>query len=362
MGQNLPPKYVLHILNTLENAGFEARAVGGCVRDTLLSRRPSDWDVATAAPPEAVAGLFRRTLPTGVRHGTVTVLYGGAHCEVTTYRSDGGYSDHRRPDSVRFTTRLEEDLSRRDFTVNAMAMDSAGRVTDPFGGRDDLARGLLRCVRFAAKLGFGIDGPTLAAALECAPLTAALSAERVADEIMGILASPRPDYVRALTEWGLLSGRVLEGRAAAPRRSLAALPRYARLAHWCAELERDGYIMSTEEFLRSLRLDRRTIRTAAGAARILLSGNHDYKRLLRDFGPDAVRAAFPGSAGLRAVLSSGECWCLSSLAVGGEELRALGYSGRELGEALARLLEHVIDRPQDNKREVLCELAKERKL
>ena len=152
-----PPKYVIHILNTLERSGYEARLVGGCVRDTLLHRRPNDWDVATAAAPEAVTELFERTVPTGIRHGTVTVLYGGSACEVTTYRVEGAYSDHRRPDSVRFTSRLEEDLSRRDFTVNAMAMDASLTLTDPFGGREDLSRRLIRCVGDAREPS---NGPT----------------------------------------------------------------------------------------------------------------------------------------------------------------------------------------------------------
>ena len=168
------------------------------VRDTLLHRRPNDWDVATAAAPEAVTELFERTVPTGIRHGTVTVLYGGSACEVTTYRVEGAYSDHRRPDSVRFTSRLEEDLSRRDFTINAMAMDASLAITDPFGGREDLSRRLIRCVgdarerftedalrmlravRFAAQLDFALDSAALEAIAGCAPLCSALSPERVA--------------------------------------------------------------------------------------------------------------------------------------------------------------------------------------
>ena len=119
---------------------------GGCVRDSLLGRRPSDWDIASSASPEEVLALFPRCVPTGIRHGTVTVLSGGGSVEVTAFRAEGGYSDHRRPDSVSFGCPLEADLARRDLTVNAMAMDAAGEITDPFGGRDDLRRRLLRCV------------------------------------------------------------------------------------------------------------------------------------------------------------------------------------------------------------------------
>lgn len=371
-----PPKYVIHILNTLERSGYEARLVGGCVRDTLLHRRPNDWDVATAAPPEAVTELFERTVPTGIRHGTVTVLYGGSACEVTTYRVEGAYSDHRRPDSVRFTSRLEEDLSRRDFTINAMAMDASLAITDPFGGREDLSRRLIRCVgdsherftedalrmlravRFAAQLDFALDSAALEAIAGCAPLCSALSPERVAAELRAVLASRDPDMVWLMADLGLLNAWLTprEGE----RTHLGALPRCARLAHFCSDLSRCGSITSTDTFLRSLRMDTRSVKTCSAAAEILASGSRDYKRLLRDYGEDAVLAAYPKSRRLRAVLRSGECWSLASLAITGGELAALGYAGRELGEELRRLLEHVIDCPEDNRSEILCKLASER--
>ena len=371
-----PPKYVIHILNTLERSGYEARLVGGCVRDTLLHRRPNDWDVATAAAPEAVTELFERTVPTGIRHGTVTVLYGGSACEVTTYRVEGAYSDHRRPDSVRFTSRLEEDLSRRDFTINAMAMDASLAITDPFGGREDLSRRLIRCVgdarerftedalrmlravRFAAQLDFALDSAALEAIAGCAPLCSALSPERVAAELRAVLASRDPDMVWLMADLGLLNAWLTprEGE----RTHLGALPRCARLAHFCSDLSRCGSITSTDTFLRSLRMDTRSVKTCSAAAEILASGSRDYKRLLRDYGEDAVLAAYPKSRRLRAVLRSGECWSLASLAITGGELAALGYAGRELGEELRRLLEHVIDCPEDNRPEILCKLASER--
>ena len=371
-----PPKYVIHILNTLERSGYEARLVGGCVRDTLLHRRPNDWDVATAAAPEAVTELFERTVPTGIRHGTVTVLYGGSACEVTTYRVEGAYSDHRRPDSVRFTSRLEEDLSRRDFTINAMAMDASLTLTDPFGGREDLSRRLIRCVgdsherftedalrmlravRFAAQLDFALDSAALEAIAGCAPLCSALSPERVAAELRAVLASRDPDMVWLMADLGLLNAWLTprEGE----RTHLGALPRCARLAHFCSDLSRCGSITSTDTFLRSLRMDTRSVKTCSAAAEILASGSRDYKRLLRDYGEDAVLAAYPKSRRLREVLRSGECWSLASLAITGGELAALGYAGRELGEELHRLLEHVIDCPEDNRPEILCKLASER--
>ena len=201
------PAAVEEILERLEAAGFEAWCVGGAVRDALLGREPGDWDVTTSAPPEAVLSLFApRALPTGLQHGTVTVKTGpGAGVEVTTFRRDGEYLDNRHPDHVEFTSSLAEDLSRRDFTVNAIAVDRRGELADPFGGREDLGRRVLRAVgrpekrfeedalrilrglRFAARLGFAIEPETDEAIRRCAPLLKNIAPERIQAELTGIL-------------------------------------------------------------------------------------------------------------------------------------------------------------------------------
>ncbi len=374
-----PPKYVLNILCALDSAGHRAVLAGGCVRDNLLGRRPSDWDIASSASPEEVLALFPRCVPTGIKHGTVTVLSGGGSVEVTAFRAEGGYSDHRRPDSVSFGCPLEADLARRDLTVNAMAMDAAGEITDPFGGRDDLRRRLLRCVgeperrfdedalrmlrtvRFSAQLGFEIEPRTLEAIRALAHLASGLSAERVRDELLKTLRSPAPGLVWQLVDLGLLGACLAPGDASAPREALDVLPIYARLAHFCRDLELGGYIMSTDRFLAALRFDGETLRRTASAVEVLKSGSRDWKRLLRGHGVAAVLAAHPKNRALRAVLRSGECWELSSLAIGGRELAALGYSGPELGRELRRLLDHVIDYPADNRADILCKLV-ERKV
>lgn len=374
-----PPKYVLNILCALYSAGHRAVLAGGCVRDSLLGRRPSDWDIASSASPEEVLALFPRCVPTGIKHGTVTVLSGGGSVEVTAFRAEGGYSDHRRPDSVSFGCPLEADLARRDLTVNAMAMDAAGEITDPFGGRDDLRRRLLRCVgeperrfdedalrmlrtvRFSAQLGFEIEPRTLEAIRALAHLASGLSAERVRDELLKTLRSPAPGLVWQLVDLGLLGACLAPGDASAPREALDVLPIYARLAHFCRDLELGGYIMSTDRFLAALRFDGETLRRTASAVEVLKSGSRDWKRLLRGHGEAAVLAAHPKNRALRAVLRSGECWELSSLAIGGRELAALGYSGPELGRELRRLLDHVIDCPADNRADILCKLT-ERKV
>ena len=200
------PQEVCSLLARLESAGYQGWAVGGCVRDTLRGAVPSDWDVTTDARPERVMALFgKRAIPTGLKHGTVTVCAGETHVEVTTFRRDGTYSDHRRPDAVQFSSSLEEDLARRDLTVNAMAMDLRGHICDPFGGQEDLSRRVLRCVgdplrrldedalrimrtlRFAAVLGFTIEPDTSAALHRRAPLLADIAAERILVEMNKLL-------------------------------------------------------------------------------------------------------------------------------------------------------------------------------
>ena len=137
------PKNVEHIITTLENAGFEGYAVGGCVRDTLLNRNPDDWDITTSASPEQAKKLFAKTIDTGIQHGTITVLLGKETYEVTTYRIDGEYEDSRHPKEVIFTSNLLEDLKRRDFTINAMAYNAKSGIVDEFGGMDDLENGII---------------------------------------------------------------------------------------------------------------------------------------------------------------------------------------------------------------------------
>ena len=197
---------VRNTLECLEEAGYEAWCVGGCVRDSLLGREPEDWDVTTSALPEETMTVFGGdAFPTGVQHGTVTVRRGGRSVEVTTYRVDGTYHDHRRPDSVTFTRSLEEDLARRDFTVNAMAMSLAGELKDPFGGRADLKAGVLRAVgepdrrfcedalrilrglRFSAVLGFSLEKGTGESIRRNRFLLEDIAAERIQTEFFKIL-------------------------------------------------------------------------------------------------------------------------------------------------------------------------------
>ncbi|MDD3368144.1 MAG: CCA tRNA nucleotidyltransferase [Lachnospiraceae bacterium] len=215
------PEKVKYILSVIQAAGFESYAVGGCVRDSLLGREPNDWDITTSAKPEQVKELFRRTIDTGIQHGTVTVMLEREGFEVTTYRIDGEYEDSRHPKEVIFTASLEEDLKRRDFTINAMAYNEEEGLIDIFGGMDDIQKKIIRCVgnakerfsedalrmlravRFAAQLGYTIEDNTKTAITELAPTLQKISAERIQVELVKLVISDHPDMLRVAYETGI---------------------------------------------------------------------------------------------------------------------------------------------------------------
>ena len=215
MQQNIHlPEDVNYIICQLETAGYEAYAVGGCVRDSLLGRKPDDWDITTSATPVQVKDVFRRTINTGIQHGTVTVMIAGQGYEVTTYRIDGEYEDSRHPKEVTFTANLVEDLKRRDFTINAMAYNESSGLIDAFGGLEDLHNGVVRCVgspkerfcedalrimravRFSAQLGFTIEPQTQRAICNLAPTLVHKIEDRLQTDLVMILISPQPDKMR----------------------------------------------------------------------------------------------------------------------------------------------------------------------
>lgn len=215
------PDDVKDIIGTLQKGGYEAYAVGGCVRDSILGRQPEDWDITTSAMPEETKALFERTFDTGIEHGTVTVLRGKTGYEVTTYRVDGEYEDSRHPKEVSFTRSLKEDLKRRDFTINAMAYNDEQGLVDIFGGLRDLESQIIRCVgdakerfsedalrilrgiRFAAQLGFELEENTRAGMRELSGTLTNISAERIQTELVKTLVSDRPDFLREAWKLGI---------------------------------------------------------------------------------------------------------------------------------------------------------------
>ena len=362
------------------------------MRDVIMDIQPQDWDICTSALPEEVMELFPGSRPTGLQHGTVTVIIGSKSAEVTTFRTEGDYRDHRRPDSVTFVSDLITDLSRRDFTMNAIALSADGMLADPFDGISDINKRCIRCVgnpkirftedalrmfralRFSARLGFTIEYDTLSAIEDCAPLASELAPERVRDEVEKILLTMRPETMSAAISFGLMGNYISGTGWKMPNfADIAGMPRKP-LSRWVAfsiMLRKYGYIPSASDFLTRLRLDGRTIRCCTDAE-VLLShepptDSLGWKKMLNRYGVDTVTCAVQAYAvimgidcekELRAVLKSGECFSLKHLAVTGDDLLSLGLKGPELGEMLKFLLDYVMEYPDNNKREILLELAK----
>lgn len=392
MSNITPPKYVLNVLERLENHGFSAFMVGGCVRDIIMGRRPNDWDICTSALPEEVISVFPHSRPTGIKHGTVTVTIHGSSVEITTFRSDGEYKDHRRPDTVRFIGDLKGDLERRDFTANALALPLSGEICDLFGGRNDIEKRLIRCVgdpnkrfdedalrmlrafRFSAVLGFEIEPETLSAIRNNAHLSGELAKERVRIELEKILLSDAPQVISDVIKYGLLCGIVVEDSAIPDLNVLKKLPknRTLRWAGLCALLLNDGVINDAENFLSTLRLDTATLRNCCAGCSIALqkapANKLAWKRLLSENGTETGKCAAAACEALygsgyfkllHSVIRSGECFSLRQLAVSGDDLAGLGFRGTELGGALSILLYHVLEYPLDNEKAFLLDMAKE---
>lgn len=212
----------VNIINKIESAGFDAYIAGGAVRDLIMGKHPHDYDIATGALPSQIKSIFKRTVDTGIKHGTVTVIENRIGYEITTFRSDGEYRDGRHPENVKFITDITEDLARRDFTINAMAYNPKSGLFDFYGGTDDIKNKIIRCVgeperrfeedalrmlravRFSAVLGFGIENATKNAIVKCAPLIRKVSSERIRDELNKILLSDNPERIVILHELGLM--------------------------------------------------------------------------------------------------------------------------------------------------------------
>lgn len=392
MAQITIPKYVKNILLSLQARGHLAYLVGGCVRDYIMEITPQDWDICTSALPDEVLEIFPGSKPTGLKHGTVTVILGNKSAEVTTFRTEGDYRDHRRPDSVTFVSDLMSDLGRRDFTMNAIALSPDGMITDPFGGINDIAHKTIKCVgdanvrfgedalrmfralRFSARLGFNIDYGTLTAIENKAPLVSELAPERIHEELERILLSPRPETMSAVISFGLLKKYIPGAGWKMPDFSAIAGMQKKALPRWAAfsiMLQKFGFIPSVEEFLLALRLDGRTVRCCEAASEMLKlpipENKLEWKKMLNKYGVDAVTCAVTAydaingtcsEKELKNVLKSGECFSVRHLAVTGDDLLNLGLRGPELGEMLSFLLDYVMEYPDNNKREILMELAK----
>jgi poly A polymerase len=403
------PKDVKHIIDVLMENGYEAYAVGGCVRDSILGRVPGDWDITTSALPMQVKGLFRRTVDTGIQHGTVTVMLGRNGYEVTTYRIDGKYEDSRHPESVEFTPKLEEDLKRRDFTINAMAYNDEHGIVDIFDGVGDLQRKIIRCVgnahdrfdedalrilravRFSAQLGFGIEENTARAAKELAVNLKKISSERIHMEFNKMLKSPHPDYFSVadaigimeivLPEYHVMSAEDKAFVGALAKECACQLPeRYAAMLFMSGGYSEEDPADTAKRVLKRLKLDNDTINTASMLLRfgmleitddesrirhiIYETGDKNILRIL-DFRTAYEKCIGNDIADVRRmydicnmIFERGDCVSLKNLAITGKELIAMGVpAGRQMGEILNSLLMLVLDNPQLNDREQLSKEA-----
>lgn len=434
------PKQVKKIIETLEQAGYEAYAVGGCIRDSVLGRKPNDWDITTSARPLETKALFRRTVDTGLKHGTVTVLMDGEGYEVTTYRIDGEYEDGRHPKEVLFTSDLVEDLRRRDFTINAMAYNEKDGMVDAFDGMGDMERRIIRCVgdagerftedalrilravRFSAQLGFSIEEKTREAVMHLAGNLAKISAERIQTEMIKLLVSPHPEELRTAWEMGITAVILPEFDVLMETEQNTPHHRYTVGEHTLHALEnvREDKVLRlavlfhdmgkpqvrtvdetgrdhfkghpakseriAEEILHRWRLDNDTLNKVKRLVKY-----HDLRpalnqksvrRMICKVGEDMLPMLLEVQrADILAQSSYGqeeklhdldevnriyheileECQCLSikDLAVGGRELIADGMKpGKEMGQMLALLLDHVLEEPQHNTKEYLLDYSR----
>lgn len=432
------PNNVAKIINILEVEGYEAYAVGGCVRDTILGREPEDWDITTSAKPEEIKSLFRKTIDTGIQHGTVTVLFGGGSYEVTTYRVDGEYEDGRHPKQVEFTASLLEDLKRRDFTINAMAYNPKTGLVDEFDGIGDLERGVIKCVgvaeerfsedalrmlravRFSGQLGFTIEENTFVAIKKLSGNLKLISAERIHSELNKLLVSPHPDYLRIAYETGITAVIMPEfdKMMITPQKNkyhnlnvgehtlkmmsvIEANPllRWTALFHDVGKPDTftqdpDGTIhfhghaaagsKIAYDIMKRLKFDNDTLNKVVKLVeyhelrfeptptsvrrRVNKVGEDLFEYLLDVFRADslaktdyAIEQDKPVIAMImeyyEEIVRAKQCTSLSSLEIKGRDLIAHGMKpGKEIGDALDKCLEWVIEHPEDNDKDKLLAL------
>ena len=383
------------LLDTLHRAGYAAYVVGGCVRDSLLGLTPHDWDLCTSALPQQGMELFgeEKCIPTGLQHGTVTVRQGGGLYEITTFRTEGTYTDGRHPDEVHFVPDVREDLARRDFTINAMAYNEKEGLVDPFGGQTDLQSGILRAVgvphqrftedalrilrlyRFAARFGFSIDPPTAQAAQELCAHLDCVSVERIEEELAKLLSAPAPAAYLDEKILGVVLPELSPEALAAAKPVVDACPAGeqalpVRLAALLLSLGEDG----TRRTLRRLRCSNACIEETAVLVREVVSGvpvslNIYTRKLLGKYNLCTVQrlaalgtALQPEHAADFAALSElaeqldadGVCCRVSQLAVNGRDLMAAGVpAGPGIRKILEALLDGVIREEYPNERQAL---------
>lgn len=398
------PKDVCDIIKNIEKNGFEAFVVGGCVRDSILSNSAKDWDITTDALPNDIKNIFPHTVDTGIKHGTITVVYNKQNFEITTYRIDGEYNDNRHPENVIFTTKLEEDLSRRDFTMNAIAYNQKKGYVDPFFGIDDIkyktikgvgnpdkrfkedALRMMRAVRFANQLGFNIENETFKAIKNNVDLIKNISVERIREEFLKLIKSDYIEKISLLKETNLLNYifpeiyYIFENL----HKNVAILK----------FLEKDLrfpflFINLTEEkaiqILKKFKFDNKTINEIKIIVRNFNNNFLDDRVSTRKFmsyiSPDIFKKIINLKFAINRIennlieckkleniydeiedtIRKKHCYSLKDLAINGEDLKNLGIkNGKDIGIFLNIALNIVLENPEKNNKEILIKLLKEK--
>lgn len=403
---NLPPK-VRYIINKIYENNYEAYIVGGCVRDAILGFEPNDYDITTSASPNTIQEIFKdfKCIETGIEHGTVSVLMEDEIFEITTYRIEGEYKDHRRPDKVDFTDRLEEDLKRRDFTINAMAYNEKKGLIDLFGGKEDLNNKIIktvgnpydrfnedglrmiRAIRFSSKLNFTIEKETLKAIYDKSFIINNISLERITDEFTKIILSDKPENIKYLFETKLLKylnisneddiGKlkqfyneiiILKKINKNLEKRLALLDYIVEKNNincksFCNELIYSKKIIKNHNIILTLlknieidHLNKVEIKKILSEVdRNLLEEYLDISRIIYDKEKKVDEIIDI----LNEIEENNECYTIKNLKVNGRDIMSLGYKNKEVGEVLNYLLEIVIEDYTVNKKDLLIKKIKE---
>lgn len=380
------PKEIQFIISAIEAHGYEAYAVGGCVRDMLCGKTPYDYDITTSAMPNTIEDMFERTVPTGIKHGTVTVIVGGRAVEVTTFRSDGDYTDRRRPDSVKFVPELKQDLARRDFTVNALAYNDRLGVCDFYGGLEDMGNRVLRAVgdpekrfredalrilrlfRFSCTLQFTPESNTLKSALKNLKLLEDISRERIFAELLKAVCSNDPERLTPLIkERGLAflgitnAGKLKILKALGPRQDLRLFAfLYLCADDVCTALENLKVSNKTKDYCRKmLKLKETAASTKAEIKNMLFKASpeifEDYLELEAALGKDISQEKLS----FNEIITNREPYKIKELAINGKDLEKIGISGKKVGETLENLRKTVVLDPTYNTYKKLIEAVKQ---
>lgn len=406
MKMDLPPK-VKYIIDKIYKNNYEAYIVGGCVRDAILGFEPNDYDITTSATPKAIKDIFRdfKCIETGIEHGTVSVVIDDDIYEITTYRIEGEYKDHRRPENVDFTSKLEEDLKRRDFTINAMAYNEKEGLIDLFGGNIDIENKIIktvgnpynrfnedglrmiRAIRFSSKLDFKIEDNTLLAIYDNAKIIKNISLERITDEFNKIILSNKPENVIYLFETKLLnylniSSEENENKIKELYKKISILNKFDKVLvkrlvvldylikelnincnSFCKELVYSKKIIKNHNLILSLmkeinikelnkvkvkkilnRIDKSLFEEYLDISRVIYEDEKNFAKIIYI---------------LKEIEENNECYTVKNLKIDGRDIMALGYENKAVGEVLNYLLEKVIIKPALNEKSLLIEKIQE---